>query len=147
MASRSERLQPVKKVAENREQNAAKEMGKARTRMEELEARLSELISFREEYTRNFLVAGTAGMGVGRMREYQTFITRLDQAITYQRNVVEQAKRTYADRQRVWGHFHGRVLAMDKLATRYRQQERTDADQREQKETDERAQRSARIEL
>ncbi|CAK0762161.1 flagellar FliJ protein [Gammaproteobacteria bacterium] len=147
MAKRSERLQPVQKIAENREQDAAKAMGKARTHVEELEARLTELITFREEYARNFLSAGETGMGVTRMREYQTFITRIDQAITYQRTMVEQAKRAYADRQRVWGRLHSRVLAMDKLATRYRQQERAETDQREQKETDERAQRAVRVEL
>jgi flagellar FliJ protein len=81
------------------------------------------------------------------MLEYQSFINRIDQAIAYQRTVAEQAKKAYANRQRVWGRLHSRVLAMDKLATRYRQQERADADQREQKETDERAQRAGRVEL
>jgi len=147
MAKRSERLQPVQKVAENREQDAAKAMGKASIHVEELEIRLTELIAFREEYARNFLSAGAAGMGVSRMREYQTFISRIDQAIAYQQTMIEQGKRAYAERQRVWRHLHSRVLAMDKLATRYRQQERAYAEQREQKETDERAQRVSRIEL
>ena len=147
MAKRSERLRPVQKVAENREQDAAREMGKAHKHIEELQARLTELIAFREEYARNFLSLGTQGMSVEKMREYQGFIHRIDQAIAYQHNLTEQAKTTYAHRQHVWGYLHSRVLAIDKLSLRYQQQEQADADRREQKETDERAQRSRRVEL
>ena len=147
MTHRSERLRSVQKIAESREQNAAREMGKARSRLTDLEKRLTELIAFREEYTSNLLVVGAAGMNVMRMREYQHFLSRLDQAITYQRNSVEQAKAIHADRQRVWVHLHGRMRALEKLVVRQRQQEQMDANQREQKETDERAQRVPRFEL
>lgn len=142
MVARSKRLQPIQKIAENREDAAAKEMGKARTQVNELETRLAELITFREEYARNFITAGEQGMGVSRMMEYQGFINRIDQAIAYQRSSIEQAKMVYENRKKIWGQLHGRVLAMDKLAARYRQQERMLADKRDQKETDERAQRT-----
>ncbi|CAK0751149.1 flagellar FliJ protein [Gammaproteobacteria bacterium] len=147
MAKRSERLKSIQKVAEKREQEAAREMGKTRTHLNELEKRLSELITFREEYARNFLADGIKGMSVGKMHEYQNFITRIDQAIAFQRTTIEQAKNVYSHRQRIWRHLHGRVMAMEKLAIRYRQQEQALIDQREQKETDERAQRAKRIEL
>jgi len=142
MPKRSERLRPVQQIAANREQEAAREMAKARSYLESTQARLSELINFRGEYARNFLARGEQGMTVTRMREYYGFIQRIDQAIAYQQNLAEQAKSVYAQRQKLWGQRRSRMLAIDKLAERYRQQEQIESDRREQKETDERAQRS-----
>ncbi len=139
--NRSQRLQPVKKIAENREKEAANELGKAQKRLDEMLSRLKELKQYREEYTRNFMTVGAQGMGVARMLEYRAFLAKIDGAVDYQTQVVEQVRRDCDYRQRVWGHLHGRVLALDKVATRYRHQEDLDADRRLQKETDERAQR------
>ncbi len=147
MNNRSERLRTVQKVNENREQNAAREMGKARDRVDAMEKRLTELMAFREEYAQNLLTTGQAGISIARMREYQLFLTRLDQAIAYQRNSTEQAKTAYAERQRAWGYLHGRVIAMEKLIDRHQQKEQSEISQQEQKEIDEHAQRSGSIAL
>ncbi len=144
MTPRSERLNVVQKVAEGREQTAAREMAKARTRMEETEKRLNELILFREEYERNLMEKGSAGMNVLRMREYHLFLSRLEQATTFQRNTLEQSKLALAHKQRAWEILRGRVVAIEKLITRYQQQEQLDNSRREQKDSDEYAGRAAR---
>ena len=78
-------------------------------------------------------------MSVGKMLEYQNIINRIDQAIDYQRHVIEQAKNVYNHRHKVWRYLHGRLVAMEKLTVRYRQQEQLIIDKQEQKDTDERA--------
>jgi len=144
---RSERLRSIQQVAENREQEAARELGRARAKVEESESRLKELVAFREEYTKNFLASAATGMEMSRLLEYQRFLGRIDQAVDHQKTVIEQAKSVYMRRQQAWGYLRGRVLALEKVAERYRQQERVQVDRKEQKEIDERAQRMVRADL
>ena len=56
--TKSKRLEPVARIAENRERRAATELAKARQRLEEQEARLRELTSYRDDYSRRFQEAG-----------------------------------------------------------------------------------------
>lgn len=141
---RSERLEPVTRVARSREQDAARELGEYRKVLDALEARLAELESYRDEYVQRLSTAAAGGMDAVKLVEYRGFIARLNEAISYQEARVRDARTEFERRRRRWSATRTRVAALDKVVSRYETEARKEEERREQKELDERAQHGAR---
>ena len=140
--TRSKRMTPVVKVAENREQAAARLLGEARQRLEQQQRKLEELTTYRDQYSREFQHCSGQGMGVARLQDFRLFLARLNQAIEQQQRVVERCRQD-CERQRLnWVDSRTRTQALGKVVDRYQREERHQAERREQHETDERAQRT-----
>ena len=60
--NRSERLQPVARLADKQERTAAQALGEARQAQVSEEQRLQELLSYRLEYIADFQRRGRAGL-------------------------------------------------------------------------------------
>lgn len=138
--TRSQRLQPVTRVASMRERNAAQALGHSRHSMTECEARLTELLAYREEYTRRLQSAGGEGMNAREVNEYRTFLTRLNEAIAHQQQRMQLIRQEYEQTRRHWQAQRTHSLALDKVVARYRHQETRQGERREQRESDDRAQ-------
>lgn len=136
--TRSKRLKPVTRVAEQRERRAAVEMAEFRRFLDEQQARLQELVNYREEYTRRFEAAGRAGLDATRATDYRRILTRLGEAVAYQEQRVTGLRQEFEQIHRRWTDTRTRSAALDKVMERYRREERRDADRREQGEFDER---------
>lgn len=108
--------------------------------LSEGEERLSELLSYRDEYQRRLHEAGAAGLASGHMQEYLLFIAKLDQAVGSQRERLQEAALNYEQQKVHWLALHGKTLALDKAVERCRGEESRMDDRREQREADERAQ-------
>lgn len=145
--TKSERMKPVQRIAETREQAAARELGQAQRYLQEQQGRLDELCRYRSEYSRQCQEAGSAGISVARFRDLQQFLANLDRAITQQEQVVAVAQQTCQQKMQFWQAAHGRTLSLDKVVAHYQAAERRSAEQGEQKELDERAQRLSRLHL
>lgn len=141
---RSRRLQPVVRVAENRQQQAARVLGKAQAELAAAEQRLSELKSYREEYIRRFQAAGAQGMGVVQMSDYRQFLHRLSQAIEQQVQVVAQVAAQMEEQRRRWFTSRGKAQMLDSVVQRYQADEQREADRKEQGELDDRPPRANR---
>ena len=139
--TKSERMKPVVRVAESREQAAAREFGASKRALEEHEQRLAELLTYREEYHRHFQQTGSAGVSAGQFMSFQRFLAQLNKAIEQQRRIVETAAQACECKREALGAARGRSMALDKVVSRYRQEEERHQERREQKETDEGAQR------
>ncbi|MFA7388765.1 MAG: flagellar export protein FliJ [Thiohalobacteraceae bacterium] len=133
--TRSKRMQSVVEVTANREREAARRLGEAQTRAQAATQRLDELIRYREEYTRQF--ADNVSLPAARLQDYRVFLNRLNQAVEAQQKLLARAEQDCATQRSVWMEIHTRAKALDKVALRYRDAERSDQDRREQKETDE----------
>jgi flagellar protein FliJ len=138
--TKSQRLKPVTRVAENREQEAALAMAEAQQALNEREARLNELLSYRAEYHMRYKTASSTGMEAAQIQDYRHFIAKLDQAISGQLALVEGARGVYEETKRQWFATRSKSLALDKVVTRYRHQEVRSTERREQGEADERNQ-------
>lgn len=144
--TRSKRMTPVVKVAENREQAAARVLGEARQRLEQQQRKLDELITYRDQYSQEFQQRSGQGMGVARLQDFRVFLARLNEAIEQQRRLVERCHQN-CERQRLqWVASRTRTQALGKVVDRYQREERRAAERREQHDTDERAQRLPRTE-
>ncbi len=140
----SDRFKPVVKVAANREADAARKFGQSRQQQQAEEQKLANLREYHLEYMQRFRNAAASGISVAQMREYQAFISKLETAIEQQLNVVEDSKKRVVEQKKVWTTQHVRTQSMDKAMQRLVDQEKREENAREQKASDEIAQRLRR---
>lgn len=140
--TRSKRMTPVAKIADNKERNAAKVFGKSQQDLKDHEDRLQELIKYRDEYNAKFIETGSNGLEAQKVHAYRIFLNRLNDAIDHQRNIVQQATGELLKEKENWMHTRSRAKALEKVVERYQDQEEKELQRQEQKESDERASRS-----
>jgi len=137
--TKSERLKPVQRINESREKDAARALGRSVQIVQQHEQRLAELQQYRDEYDRQIQSMGENGVVASRLQQMQSFLHNLNQAISQQQLIVEQARREQEHKRRSWQQAHGKTQVMDKVVERYRRDEQYQANKRDQKENDEHA--------
>lgn len=138
---KSERLKPVKKLAEDREKNAAQNMAESAQTLQAGLYQLEKLARYREEYIAQFKAKGEQGVPAARLIEYQAFVQKIDQAIEHQRQRVETARLDMGQKQQTYQSTYNRKKAVEKVIDQSRAQEHKSGEKREQNEFDDRAQR------
>ena len=136
---RSKRMQSVADIANIKEKNAARLLGQKQGFLSEQRTRLQELISYREEYARQFQSQGQLGFDARRLNEYRSFLGKLNQAIVQQRDRINLAQGDCHVCQQSWVDSRVSSKAMDKVVDRFRLDENRKKELQEQKELDERA--------
>ncbi|WP_435104274.1 flagellar export protein FliJ [Arhodomonas sp. AD133] len=141
MSRRSERMQPIQRLAGDRSREAARVLAQRREALEQETERLAQLRGFRREYEQRLALSGQNGIDAYRLRDYNAFLARIDTAITQQQQSIDglqaEVERLRDDWLRAWGN----ARALEQLVARYRDQERRRAEAREQRDSDELAQR------
>ena len=138
---RAKRLQPVGHLMDELERESALRVAAAQTRLGEAQQRCTELKRYLEEYRSMFAQRAKAGMEVSGMRDYQTFIARLNEAVQAQESVVEQLTAECQRERELWFQAAARKSAVSKVIDKAHSEERTAEERRAQRELDERAQR------
>jgi flagellar FliJ protein len=142
--SPKQRLQMVQRVTDEKERQHARKLAQSRTRVAQCEAKLKELQGYREGYVRDFDKRATAGIRGAGIREFQAFLTKLAEAIRQQEELLEKARGdSEADRTH-WQGAAQRSQIMDKVVEQHTAKETKARDRREQRETDDRGQRTAK---
>ena len=134
-------MQPVQRVAQGREQDAMHKLGQSQQYLDDQLARLEELRSYRDQYSRDFATSGGTGLDAGRLRDFRTFLGRLGEAIRQQEALVDRYRKQHEKNREHWVASRSHSQAIDKVVDRYRDQEQRQQDRREQQESDERSQR------
>jgi flagellar protein FliJ len=137
-------MAPVQKVLGRKEKDRARELGEAQTRLSAAEVKLRDLEQYRQDYEQAFQQRAKAGQPVRALRDFQVFLARLDQAIQQQRQVVATTQNDVNGQSTLWRSAARQVKAVDSVVDRWQGEERRAQDRRDQKDTDERAQRAAR---
>jgi flagellar FliJ protein len=137
---KSDRLKPVQRLSESREQNAARALGESNQAVEAQEQRLSELEEYRSEYYKYVQERGANGVTAGKLQDLQRFLNNLNMAIEQQKQVVEMARQEREQMKGLWQQAHGKHQALSNVVERYREDERLEDGKREQKDIDEHAQ-------
>jgi flagellar protein FliJ len=138
--TRSKRMQPVARVANDRQQNAARQVGERQRELEAQLNRLDELSNYRSEYARRF-DEGTESMTGMNVRDYRLFLSRLNQAIEEQARRVEQARRELERSHGNWSATRVHSDAIHKVMDRFQKEEQRQEARREQVREDEFGQR------
>jgi len=136
-------MQPVVRVAESREREAARVLGAAEQEVVAHRTRLQELQEYRVEYRNQLVSVGNGGIAAQRYVEYHRFLARLDLAIEHQERLLEMTVRQREEKRALWAEARAKMKAVEKVVERFVTEEEAERLRREQKETDERAQRHA----
>jgi flagellar FliJ protein len=141
---RSQRLQMVQQVVDDNERHRAERFAASEKRVAECAARLAELESYQLSYARDFTVRAGRGIGAEGLRDYQTFLARLHEAVRQQTQLLYRARvERDADREN-WQGAAQRAEAVGQIVKRWQGEEQRALDRQEQLESDERSQRTHR---
>ncbi|HEY7641675.1 MAG TPA: flagellar export protein FliJ [Steroidobacteraceae bacterium] len=139
--TRAKRMKPVQHLLEDTERRLALGLAAIERKVADAETKLQELERYRADYDKQFAQRAGGGIGVTALRDYQAFLARLSEAIKQQQAVVKRAQSERdAERQR-WQEAAKRSKALDHVVEQWQTEERRASDRREQRESDERAQR------
>ncbi len=144
--TKSKRMKPLAKVVESRERTAARVLGEQRRLLNEAEAKLAELLGYRDEYANKLEFSGKSTIDARQMYDFRVFLSRLNEAIIHQQHRVDHSRREYEAKRHQWYATRTKVRAVDKIITRYLGDESRASERREQVESDERA-KPARVDV
>jgi len=134
-------LQTLLDLSQLRMDGAARRLGELLAGEEEAGARVILLQQYRDEYHQRFIAAAKNGIGRDAWSNYQSFLSRLDEAIAQAQALVGQSKQRTAAGQREWLDKRGRVQAFDSLSERHRRRMQYAENRQDQKVQDEHAAR------
>jgi flagellar FliJ protein len=138
---RSKRLEPVGELAEGEERECAAKVAGLQSRLEDAQKRGSELKRYLVEYQSMFQQRAAAGIEVSGLRDYQTFLARLNEAVVHQESVIAQLDSECARARVQWLEAAARKAALKKVIKNARTEDQKLEARSDQKENDERAQR------
>jgi flagellar FliJ protein len=134
---RSERLDVVQQVASRTERERAERVGAAERHLAEMQQKLAALEKYRGEYEAAFAARAGGGVDVIGMRDYQTFLARLGEALVQQREIVALAGKALEAERSHWREAAQRQHVVETLAERWQGEETRAANRRDQNESDE----------
>ncbi len=136
---KSKQFQVVVEHAHRVEEQAARALGEANQRVEAAQEQLNRLRLYRQEYLQRYQELGGQGhLEPGRLRDYQAFLAKLNDAIDQQQKVLDEALDQQDKVRLFWLEKRGRSKALDNVLVRYIEQEQRQQDRREQREIDDR---------
>lgn len=138
---RARRLEPVQQIVDDAQRRLAMSVAAFEKRVLEGEAKLQELTRYKGEYEQQFSQRAGRGIGVTDLRDYQAFLARLSEAIKQQQALVQRARAEHEAERMKWQEALKRSKALGHVVERWKAEERHMNDRRDQRESDERAQR------
>ncbi len=141
--TRGERLDVVQQVADRKERERAERLAEAERNAIEAEQKLVALERYRNEYEEQLKTRGAAGVEASGVREFQAFLARLGEALVAQRQLLAAARSTRDQLLNSWREAAQRAQVVQTLAGRWQDEERRVEDRRDQRESDELAQRKS----
>jgi flagellar protein FliJ len=137
---KTERIGLVRRVVDDIERRKAEALATCEKNVRAAQAKLDELETYRAAYMRDFTRRAESGMSGAGAREYQVFLSRLDEALRQQMQILTQARLQRTTELESWRNAARRATAVGNLATHWQAEERLAAERIEQKETDEHSQ-------
>ncbi|MCU0840480.1 MAG: flagellar export protein FliJ [Thiobacillaceae bacterium] len=134
-------LQPLLEHSQHRMEAAERLLRLLKQKEEEARRRLQDLQGFRQEYQARLGSTSADGMHIHLLRDYHLFLAKIELAIRQQEGEVEQAHARWQSAHQGWLEQRQKVKAYEVLAERHRASESRKADKREQRLSDEQANR------
>jgi flagellar protein FliJ len=134
---RSERLDVVQQAAARTERERAERVAAAERHLAEMQQKLAALEKYRNEYESGFATKAGAGVDVVGMRDFQTFLAKLGEALVQQREFVALARNAVEAERSNWREAAQRQHVVETLAERWQGEETRAENRRDQQESDE----------
>lgn len=133
---KSGRLSVVHRVAELREQQAARQLADLQSQVQNAKQQHSQLQDYRLEYQQRWQTAGQEGTTGQGMRQFALFMRDLDHAIETQQEQVVFVEQQFNQATMEWREVYARRNAMGQLVERVRVEEEIAEEKILQKEID-----------
>jgi flagellar protein FliJ len=137
---KSKRFEPIQEIAPTSAKDLSRAMGEAGRKVADLERKLQQLQSYRDEYTKSSANSG-ASMDAVKLQNYRSFLDRLGEALRQQLKSLEHARADYEKKRVQWSEKRVEAESLGRVVERFRKEERHALDQREQREGDDAAMR------
>lgn len=134
---RSERLDIVQQAAARTEKERAERVALAEKHLAEMQQKLAALEKYRSEYEAGFATKAGAGLGAVGVRDFQTFLARLGEALSQQRELVASARRALDAERDNWREAAQRTHVVETLVGKWQGEETRAANRRDQNISDE----------
>ena len=134
---RSERLDIVQQAAARTEKERAERVALAEKHLAEMQQKLAALEKYRSEYEAGFATRAGAGLGAVGVRDFQTFLARLGEALNQQRDLVAAARRALDAERDNWREAAQRTHVVETLVEKWQGEETRAANRRDQNMSDE----------
>jgi flagellar FliJ protein len=134
---RSERLDIVQQAANRTEKERAERVGLAEKHLTEMQQKLAALEKYRGEYEAGFAAKAGAGFGAASVRDFQTFLARLGDALNQQKELVAAARHALDAERNSWREAAQRAHVVETLTERWQGEETLQANRRDQNMSDE----------
>jgi len=133
----SQRLKPIKKLADNKEKTAAQNLGKSVENRSQQIDKLTQLTDYRIEYMDNMAVQTQQGMSGEKLQQYHGFLSKLDTAIEHQNSIVSQSEKNVSQSQLNWKTDNSRASVISKVIKNMKNKEVRAQAKQEANQTDE----------
>lgn len=137
--TRSQRIAPVQKVLEGKEQTQARKLGIAQQAVAAAEAKLEELRRYQVDYAGGFDRQVAQGAPVHVLQDYRAFMVRLSEAVKQQEQVLERQRIELSIQTAHWQAAARQSRGLEAVVAGWKKQELRVAERRDQAATDERA--------
>lgn len=131
---RSARLRKLVDIASAEEKRFGQSAGRLRAELDAQANQLGELNAYRQAYA-DKSQSMTGGSAV-HWQDYQSFLARLDQAVSAQKQIVKDAEEAADAARRRWIGKRRRLESLNKVWTRFYEEERIARERLEQKQLD-----------
>ena len=138
---KSKRFEPIRDIASTSAKDLSRAMGEAGRKVAELEGKVEQLQSYRDDYVRNSQSPAT--IDAVKLQNYRMFLDRLGDALRQQLESLVIARAEYDKRRALWSEKRIEAESLVRVVDRFRKEERHAADQREQREGDDAALRAS----
>ena len=134
---RSQRLDVVQQAAARTEKERAERVALAERHLVEMQQKLAALEKYRSEYEAGFAAKAGAGFGAANVRDFQTFLARLGEALIAQRDLVSVARDALDAERNHWREAAQRTHVVETLVERWQGEETRAENRRDQNMSDE----------
>ena len=138
---RSERLRSLLKLAQMREDNAARQLATNSEKLQQAREQNQQLALYNEEYQQRFLTQIDQPVSARNLRNFQGFFQQLDHVQVQQQHLIEQRDRERELARLQWLQLYNRRRVLDQIRERSKLEEDSVSERKLQSEFDDRAAR------
>lgn len=135
--SKSQRMKPVNRLAEQQEQQSAIIYSQCQSRVQELENQLQKLYNYRNDYNQQMTQLSRQGVGSHRLQDTLMFMNNLNNSIETMLLQIQVQKKVCEEKKKLWLEKHNKKRIYGKVTEKYTRAEQLISNKNEQKLLDE----------
>ena len=137
---KSKRFEPIHEIASTSAKDLSRIMADAGRKVAESERQLEQLQTYRDEYVCNS-TQGNGAMDAVKLQNYRSFLDRLGLTLNQHQKSLDIARKEFDKRRAQWSEKRIEAESLNRVVDRFRKEEQSAADRREQREGDDAAMR------